>query len=242
MRRPRDCDETIDNSLAKRPHIQPILPTPPPPPPPPPHNNGHYNNGRVNKLFYKTRLCQKFSAGNCPYGNSCNFAHGSNDLRVPPSNWKDIITHPDNISKNLSEKPGVLPKGLCHRPNESLVVEVNKDSRESESNWEKKGPCFKWETTGYCLYGDRCQFVHFPRDPTKFRSRYAKAEHGHPHAAVAPLKSPQGVPSNASPPSTAAANPFCKMKAEEKKLFLINKGHKKINGVYGDWIKDDSQS
>ncbi|CAL9159132.1 unnamed protein product [Musa hybrid cultivar] len=58
--------------------------TMPPPRPLPPTN-------APNQVLFKTRLCQKFRAtGSCPYGDSCNFAHGPEDLRQPPPNWQEI--------------------------------------------------------------------------------------------------------------------------------------------------------
>ncbi|RZR83579.1 hypothetical protein BHM03_00010199 [Ensete ventricosum] len=55
-----------------------------PPRPPPPTT-------APNQVLFKTRLCQKFRAtGSCPYGDSCSFAHGPEDLRQPPPNWQEI--------------------------------------------------------------------------------------------------------------------------------------------------------
>lgn len=35
------------------------------------------------KVYYKTRLCEKFEAGKCVYEGGCTFAHGSEELRPP---------------------------------------------------------------------------------------------------------------------------------------------------------------
>ena len=34
---------------------------------------------------YKTVLCDRYESGTCPYGKSCNFAHGVYDLKQPPT-------------------------------------------------------------------------------------------------------------------------------------------------------------
>ena len=45
-------------------------------------------------LFYKTRLCQKFVDGTCLKAvDACNYAHGPNDLRSPPLNWKENVNN-----------------------------------------------------------------------------------------------------------------------------------------------------
>ncbi|KAG1330098.1 putative Zinc finger CCCH domain-containing protein 39 [Cocos nucifera] len=45
----------------------------------------------TNCLFFKTRLCQKFKTGSCPWGSNCNFAHGIEELRQPPPNWQELV-------------------------------------------------------------------------------------------------------------------------------------------------------
>ena len=44
--------------------------------------------------LYKTRLCRTFmERGSCPYGDKCDFAHGTNDLSY------DITKHPKYRTK-----------------------------------------------------------------------------------------------------------------------------------------------
>lgn len=41
--------------------------------------------GRASNVFFKTRVCNKWRAGACPYGDKCTYAHGEHELRyVPP--------------------------------------------------------------------------------------------------------------------------------------------------------------
>lgn len=45
----------------------------------------------VNTQLYKTELCDSFMKNNfCPYGNKCQFAHGSTELKIVerPANWR----------------------------------------------------------------------------------------------------------------------------------------------------------
>ncbi|KAL4854994.1 Zinc finger CCCH domain-containing protein 39 [Chlorella vulgaris] len=41
--------------------------------------------GRSSNVFFKTRICNKWRSGACPYGDKCTYAHGEHELRyVPP--------------------------------------------------------------------------------------------------------------------------------------------------------------
>ncbi|CAA2982953.1 zinc finger CCCH domain-containing 39-like [Olea europaea subsp. europaea] len=42
-------------------------------------------------IFYKTRICAKFSEGTCKNGEHCTYAHGVEDLRNPPPNWQELV-------------------------------------------------------------------------------------------------------------------------------------------------------
>ncbi|KAK1298203.1 Zinc finger CCCH domain-containing protein 13 [Acorus calamus] len=213
MKRPRDdFSETTHNSTM-------------------PNNN---SNVGLHKLFFKTRLCHKFMSGSCHYRDSCTFAHGNGELRMAPSNWKDIAGHKDvdldRRSKNSSgvchkymqglgcprgdrcfyAHPKLPPSAMQGGPNERLVMAIGGDGGENVK------VCYMWKAT----------------DPPKYRNEQANVEHV--HAAVAP----QSIPVNDSLPSNAEVTPRMS-KAEEKEPFLIKKGHKKLVGIYADWIEDD---
>ncbi|KAH0943381.1 hypothetical protein HID58_003018 [Brassica napus] len=126
------------------------------------------NKGTAN-IFYKTRMCAKFKAGTCMNGDPCNFAHGMEDLRQPPSNWQEIVGPPP--------PPAVQDRGRererereRERPSSSSV---------SASNWEddqkiilRMKLCRKFCFGEECPYGDRCNFVH--QDLSKFRDESGK--------------------------------------------------------------------
>mmetsp|Transcript_28718 Transcript_28718/g.52860 ORF Transcript_28718/g.52860 Transcript_28718/m.52860 type:complete len:207 (-) Transcript_28718:55-675(-) len=39
---------------------------------------------RFRAQFWKTELCEFFAGGSCSKGKACNYAHGEEDLRIPP--------------------------------------------------------------------------------------------------------------------------------------------------------------
>lgn len=49
---------------------------------------GRYNRP-VQADRYKTRMCDKWAAGNCPYDVRCMFAHGEEELRTADDNIRD---------------------------------------------------------------------------------------------------------------------------------------------------------
>ena len=66
--------------------------------------------------LYKTRLCRTFiERGTCPYGDKCDFAHGTNDLSY------DITKHPKVIVSIAHKLEYVFPSSIG--PN---FVEVSK--------------------------------------------------------------------------------------------------------------------
>ncbi|KAJ0238322.1 Zinc finger CCCH domain-containing protein 39 [Hirschfeldia incana] len=130
---------------------------------PPSSNTPPVNKGTA-KIFYKTRMCAKFKAGTCMNGDPCNFAHGMEDLRQPPSNWQEIVGPPP--------PPLVGDRGRereRERPSSSVPA----------NNWEddqkiilRMKLCRKFCFGEECPYGDRCNFIH--EDLSKFREESGK--------------------------------------------------------------------
>ncbi|CAH8386708.1 unnamed protein product [Eruca vesicaria subsp. sativa] len=128
---------------------------------PPPMNKGTAN------IFYKTRMCVKFKSGACRNGELCNFAHGMEDLRQPPSNWQEIVGPPVQDREKERER---------ERERLSSVSVVNNSSN---GNWEddqkiilRMKLCRKFCFGEECPYGDRCNFIH--EDLSKFREENGK--------------------------------------------------------------------
>lgn len=114
----------------------------------PPRANQQPQNSQPNRgtshIFFKTRLCAKFRHGSCRNGETCNFAHGVDDMRQPPPNWQEIV-------------------GLR-----------GGDERPLSGNWDddqkiiqKMKLCKKYYNGEECPYGEKCSFLH--EDPGKFR-------------------------------------------------------------------------
>lgn len=91
----------------------------------------------MSKMFYKTKMCLKFKSGACPYGNSCTFAHGVEDLREPPLGWKNIMNvqgEVHNMKENSVDMQRIIRLKTCR-------------------NFYNGVP-----------YGDRCTFLHHHSD------------------------------------------------------------------------------
>ena len=84
---------------------------------------------------YKTTLCKKFSTGQaCPYGDKCQFAHGSHELRINPG------------GQNLIPNMGTNNKSQTNFLNYKIVK------------------CKNWEKDRTCKYGAHCTFAHGDED------------------------------------------------------------------------------
>lgn len=91
------------------------------------------------KVYYKTRLCEKFEAGKCAYEDGCTFAHGFDELRPPLPVPTSLIRRRSPL-RPRSSSPGAAADGSqgggCYRV------------------------CFEFRDTGACHRGDRCAFAH----------------------------------------------------------------------------------
>ena len=97
-------------------------------------------------MFFKTRICEKFLQGTCPYGSNCNFAHGVDDIRKPPPNWKEIVAaHGGGDDRD---------RGVGNLVEHQKVI-------------NRLRICRKFYYGEGCPYGDKCTFLH--EDPEKVR-------------------------------------------------------------------------
>jgi len=106
------------------------------------------SNKETCSIFFKTRICHKFRFGNCPKGEYCNYAHGVDEIRQPPPNWKEVAG----------------PR------NEEWMQFLDDDRKIIH----KMGLCKKYYNGEECPYGDKCSFRHRLRDDS-WKSREACA-------------------------------------------------------------------
>lgn len=100
----------------------------------PPSNKG------TSHIFYKTRICTKFTEGTCRNGDSCTFAHGTEDLREPPPNWQELIREKE---RGIGGGGWGDDPGMIHR------MKI----------------CKKYYNGEECPYGDKCNFLHERSSP-----------------------------------------------------------------------------
>ena len=100
-------------------------------------NHNKYNTiiqGPTNPR-YKTTPCKHFNTPQgCSYGDKCQFAHGSQELR-------------QNNAQGMPLQPGVFPNKI---QNSLLNYKIVK--------------CKNWEKDGTCKYGMHCTFAHGDKD------------------------------------------------------------------------------
>jgi hypothetical protein len=93
---------------------------------------------------HKTRMCAHFQkSGHCHFGERCNFAHGSEELRVPSeavSGRKSA--EGSDVSETASTCSSVDLNALLGLPDYKTRI------------------CRNFQQTGACKYGDRCNFAH----------------------------------------------------------------------------------
>ncbi|CAN6811415.1 unnamed protein product [Brassica oleracea] len=142
------------------------------------------NKGTAN-IFYKTRMCVKFKSGACRNGELCNFAHGMEDLRQPPSNWQEIVGPPVQDREKERER-------------ERLSSVSGGNNSNNGGNWEddqkiilRMKLCRKFCFGEECPYGDRCNFIH--EDLSKFREENGKLRESLAISVVDPLSVENGV-------------------------------------------------
>ncbi|XP_022883196.1 zinc finger CCCH domain-containing protein 39-like [Olea europaea var. sylvestris] len=96
-------------------------------------------------IFYKTRICAKFSEGTCKNGEHCTYAHGVEDLRNPPPNWQELVRGKKRGTENFSDD-----QRMTHRTK----------------------ICYLFYNGLECRYGKKCKFLH--ERPMKFLTDISK--------------------------------------------------------------------
>lgn len=97
------------------------------------------------KVFYKTRLCEKFeNGGRCAYEDGCTFAHGHAELRPP-----------------LPLPPTARRSRMVMPPVDAAADGGSGRSGSPSFNYFGAGKvCFEFRDKGTCYFGDKCNFSH----------------------------------------------------------------------------------
>ncbi|XP_042496721.1 zinc finger CCCH domain-containing protein 39 [Macadamia integrifolia] len=185
------------------------------------------------RIITRLKLCKKFCNGEeCPYGDRCNFLHEDpSKFRDDPGRFRESSA----ISIGITEtSPGSNGSGSDHQQESNGVVNSGSDANrinQKPAYWKTR-ICSKWETTGNCLFGDKCHFAHGQAELQKYG--------GHTEAesvtvCIAPIKPLMNSSNDVLPINTGVGT--CKQQVHGKKC-LLNWRAEKISRIYADWIDD----
>lgn len=118
--------------------------------------NNMYQDHHGNKDKYKTALCNNFEqTGMCKFGDSCKFAHGQEDIRVPNNQG-----FKRGFGGNMQYRGGYDNFNQRQQANNMGY----NDNRVNGMNWNnskfRTQICNQFAATGMCKYGDTCKFFH----------------------------------------------------------------------------------
>ncbi|KAI3993021.1 hypothetical protein MKX01_009764 [Papaver californicum] len=214
---------------------------------PPPQNPNQ--NPRFGKIFFKTRLCEKFKAGHCLYGDNCSYAHGVEDIHEPSPNWKKIVA-------SREEDQSTLQTGVNWENDQKLISMLRL--------------CRRFCSRQECPYGDKCNFLHRrlgdlsisigttgspgnaatlsrPDQPYGGRHQFAQGTTGlhnyggHDEVVIGSsttIDSSKFIPNDA--PNYDASVVSSKKQMDFTKKCLLNWETKKLSRIYSDWIEPHS--
>jgi hypothetical protein len=111
-----------------------------------------YDSGVKQKsgALFKTQLCRHFEQkGFCNLGDSCNFAHGKEELKDAPPGTQPVPSY----------NYGFQAKSY-QQPQQQQQLQQFGNSDHSNSKYYKTVECRNFEQTGQCQYGVNCKFAH----------------------------------------------------------------------------------
>ncbi|KAJ1282357.1 hypothetical protein BS78_03G045600 [Paspalum vaginatum] len=189
------------------------------------------------KVFYKTKLCDKFEVlGKCVYEDGCTFAHGQGELRPP-----------------LPVPPALIRRRPLPPPSPPLVADSAYYAAGGGGGGYYGKVCFEFRDKGTCHFGDRCAYAHataaeiaemrYPGGPRSVEHALRNSRAPSPlPAAVGASRSSSSSSSYAPPrafafPSVPAAAPVVEDGRKVSRLELLSR--KNMRGIYGDWPEQD---
>ena len=97
-------------------------------------------------MFFKTRLCNKWRQGMCPFGDKCTYAHGQQELRrVAP----EVLMQ----QQMLAAQQGLMQGG------EQQQQQRHAADQKSQIYYKTR-LCIRFMESGYCVKGNECTFAH----------------------------------------------------------------------------------
>ncbi|KAK8940256.1 Zinc finger CCCH domain-containing protein 12 [Platanthera guangdongensis] len=174
------------------------------------------NNGD-NSPCFKTRMCRGFKIRRCTNGDSCKFAHSSEEIRRPPRVW-----FPREEEGNSGSNPNRY--GRFKQSEEQKLHKTKLYSQHSE-NWKRKC-CPHWSTSRRCPFHPKCNYAHGDEELKELRVDSWEA--GGKRVAPAPLKVSLRL-SEKAPPKINQQPGFSLPRATDLTLA-------KCKRIYGDWI------
>ncbi|WVZ72511.1 hypothetical protein U9M48_020957 [Paspalum notatum var. saurae] len=187
------------------------------------------------KVFYKTKLCDKFEAvGKCAYEDGCTFAHGQGELRPP-----------------LPVPPALIRRRPLPPPPPPSPPPLAADTAYYAGGGGYYGKvCFEFRDKGTCHFGDRCAYAHataaeiaemrYPGGPRSVEHALRNSRAPSPlPAAAGPSRSSSSSTSYAPPPRAFAFPSVPAIEDGRKVSRLELLSGKKLGGIYGDWPVQD---
>nr|GEV80586.1 zinc finger, CCCH-type [Tanacetum cinerariifolium] len=190
--------------------------------------NGSGNWNEDYKRAPPSGICWKFYRGEeCLYGENCSYSHDATQLNVGAVmdsgqtrdssviNIKTVFDHGQSQTQATDAQVSTM----------STLPDVLRTNT-PKNNYFKTRICSKWETTGYCVFADKCNYAHGLAElSTLFglvEGDGAVAANG-VHIPITELLVTH----------SAAAAPV-HIGSE-----LLNLAKRKVKGIYGDWIDDE---
>ncbi|KAI8108907.1 hypothetical protein M9435_005324 [Picochlorum sp. BPE23] len=90
-------------------------------------------------VFYKTRMCNKWRSGSCPFGDKCTYAHGQHELRRVSPELLAQVQEDAHPQRHVQEDP---------------------DQKTKSQMYYKTRLCIRFMQSGYCVKGNACTFAH----------------------------------------------------------------------------------
>eukprot|EP00890_Picochlorum_soloecismus_P000203 jgi/Picsp_1/1183/NSC_04664-R1_zinc finger ccch domain-containing protein 56-like len=136
---------------------------------------GGVGRGNTN-VFYKTRMCNKWRGGSCPFGDRCTYAHGQHELRRVPPEVLAQFEREQAMQQQNTMGPAV--QETIENENDKVQQEDQDDQPQQKPKsqlYYKTRLCIRYMQSGYCARGSACTFAHGYEDLRLLSSSSAAA-------------------------------------------------------------------